>query len=113
MSDIPLTQIDEFRWKIEPTGGMRVPGIIYSSRALMKTADEGVRQVANVAHLPGIVKASLAMPDMHWGYGSPSEAWRPSTSMRGSCPPGVSATTSTADAAWWPRACPSRRSGSP
>ncbi|PKN33381.1 MAG: RNA-splicing ligase RtcB [Deltaproteobacteria bacterium HGW-Deltaproteobacteria-19] len=71
MSDIPLTQIDEFRWKIEPTGGMRVPGIIYSSRALMKTADEGVRQVANVAHLPGIVKASLAMPDMHWGYGFP------------------------------------------
>jgi tRNA-splicing ligase RtcB (3'-phosphate/5'-hydroxy nucleic acid ligase) len=71
MSDISLKQIDEFRWKIEPTGGMRVPGIIYSSRALLKTADEGVRQVANVAHLPGIVKASLAMPDMHWGYGFP------------------------------------------
>ncbi len=71
MSDIPLKQLDEFRWKIEPTGGMRVPGILYSSRALLKTADEGVRQVANVAHLPGIVKASLAMPDMHWGYGFP------------------------------------------
>ena len=34
-------------------------------------ADEGPQQVANVAHLPGIVKASLAMPDMHWGYGFP------------------------------------------
>jgi len=52
---------------------MRVPGIIYASERLLKGMgnDEGTRQVANVAHLPGIVTASLAMPDMHWGYGFP------------------------------------------
>ena len=52
---------------------MRVPGIIYTSEKLMQGMgeDEGPRQVANVAHLPGIVTASLAMPDMHWGYGFP------------------------------------------
>ncbi len=52
---------------------MRVPGIIYASERLLKGmgSDEGPRQVANVAHLPGIVTASLAMPDMHWGYGFP------------------------------------------
>ena len=52
---------------------MRVPGIIYASEKLMRAMgqDESPRQVANVAHLPGIVKRSLAMPDMHWGYGFP------------------------------------------
>ena len=52
---------------------MRVPGIIYSSEKLMKAMgkDESPKQVANVAQLPGIVKHSLAMPDMHWGYGFP------------------------------------------
>ena len=49
------------------------PGIIYSSEALIREmgADQSPKQVANVAHLPGIVKYSLAMPDMHWGYGFP------------------------------------------
>ena len=66
-------KIDEWRWEIPAEGGMRVPGIIYTSEKLMQGmgADEGPRQVANVAHLPGIVTASLAMPDMHWGYGFP------------------------------------------
>lgn len=52
---------------------MRVPGIIYASDKLMKVMgkDESPKQVANVAQLPGIVKHSLAMPDMHWGYGFP------------------------------------------
>ena len=52
---------------------MRVPGIIYASDKLMKAMgkDESPKQVANVAQLPGIVKHSLAMPDMHWGYGFP------------------------------------------
>ena len=73
MSEISLKKIDEFRWMIPAVGGMRVPGIIYSSEKLMKEmgADESPKQVANVAHLPGIVKHSLAMPDMHWGYGFP------------------------------------------
>ena len=68
-----LKKIDEYRWLVPQTGGMRVPGIIYSSDRLIREmgADESPQQVANVAHLPGIVKYSLAMPDMHWGYGFP------------------------------------------
>ena len=73
MSDLKMERMDEFRWRIPPQEGMRVPGIIYSSEALFKKMgkDESPRQVANVAHLPGIVKYSLAMPDVHWGYGFP------------------------------------------
>jgi tRNA-splicing ligase RtcB len=73
MSEIKLRRIDEYRWEIPREGAMRVPGIIYSSDKLMKAMgkDESPRQVANVAQLPGIVKHSLAMPDMHWGYGFP------------------------------------------
>lgn len=68
-----LKKMDDCRWMIPQTGGMRVPGIIYSSERLIKEmgADESPKQVANVAHLPGIVQYSLAMPDMHWGYGFP------------------------------------------
>ncbi len=52
---------------------MRVPGVVYASEALFAKAesDRAVTQVANVAHLPGIATASLAMPDIHWGYGFP------------------------------------------
>jgi tRNA-splicing ligase RtcB len=73
MSDIKLRRIDEYRWEIPREGAMRVPGIIYASDKLMKAMgkDESPKQVANVAQLPGIVKHSLAMPDMHWGYGFP------------------------------------------
>ncbi|HUY22453.1 MAG TPA: RtcB family protein [Acidimicrobiales bacterium] len=58
---------------MEPTGTMRVPGIVFSSAALLSqiTGDESLEQVANVATLPGIVEASYAMPDIHWGYGFP------------------------------------------
>jgi tRNA-splicing ligase RtcB len=68
-----LKKIDECRWMVPQTGGMKVPGIIYSSERLIREmgADESPKQVANVAHLPGIMKYSLAMPDMHWGYGFP------------------------------------------
>ena len=68
-----LKKIDDCRWMVPQTGGMKVPGIIYSSERLIREmgADESPKQVANVAHLPGIVKFSLAMPDMHWGYGFP------------------------------------------
>jgi tRNA-splicing ligase RtcB len=68
-----MKKMDEYRWRIEPTGGMRVPGILFTSERLLKDmgSDESPKQVANVAHLPGIVKYSLAMPDMHWGYGFP------------------------------------------
>jgi tRNA-splicing ligase RtcB len=51
---------------------MRVPGVIYASESLVRDMDEKVReQVSNVAMLPGILRASYAMPDAHWGYGFP------------------------------------------
>ena len=59
-------------WVIPPTGRMRVPGVIYASEQLVRDMDEKVReQVSNVAMLPGIQRASYAMPDAHWGYGFP------------------------------------------
>jgi tRNA-splicing ligase RtcB len=62
----------ENEWWIAPYGKMRVPAVIYASESLMREMDEKVyEQVANVATLPGIVKASYAMPDAHWGYGFP------------------------------------------
>ncbi len=68
-----LIQIDETRFKIPRTGGMRVDGIVFASEKLAEDIrhDACLEQVANVAHLPGILKASLAMPDIHWGYGFP------------------------------------------
>jgi tRNA-splicing ligase RtcB len=68
-----MKKLDENRWLIEPIGGMRVPGILYTSERLLQdmAGDQSPQQVANVAHLPGIVRYSLAMPDMHWGYGFP------------------------------------------
>jgi hypothetical protein len=59
-------------WHIEPQGKMRVPAIIFASESLIRDMDEKVyEQVTNVARLPGIIKASYAMPDAHWGYGFP------------------------------------------
>jgi tRNA-splicing ligase RtcB (3'-phosphate/5'-hydroxy nucleic acid ligase) len=68
-----LVQLDEVRWEIPQTGGMRVPGLIYTDAKLLPDIekDQSPDQVYNVAHLPGIVGRSLAMPDMHWGYGFP------------------------------------------
>jgi len=65
-------QISELEWHLPATGAMRVPAIIYADEALMRAMDDKVReQAANVAMLPGIVRASYAMPDAHWGYGFP------------------------------------------
>ena len=59
-------------WWIAPYGKMRVPAVIFASASLIRDMDEKVyEQVTNVAKLPGIVKASYAMPDAHWGYGFP------------------------------------------
>jgi tRNA-splicing ligase RtcB len=67
-----LTRKSETEWWIEPHGRMRVPGIIYASEGLVRDMDAKVyEQVSNVATLPGIEKASYAMPDAHWGYGFP------------------------------------------
>jgi tRNA-splicing ligase RtcB len=67
-----FTRLDETTWRIEPHGAMRVPAIIYADEKLMRDMDDKVYdQAVNVAMLPGIVKASYAMPDAHWGYGFP------------------------------------------
>jgi tRNA-splicing ligase RtcB len=60
-------------WQVPPTGGMRVPARVYASEKLLAAirGDQSLVQACNVAHLPGIVGASLAMPDMHEGYGFP------------------------------------------
>ena len=65
--------IDACRYRIPPQGRMRVPGLVFADERLMQgiRGDPCLRQVANVACLPGIVGASLAMPDIHWGYGFP------------------------------------------
>ena len=70
---IKLKKIDEYRWLIPKSGPMRVPGLIFSNTELIKAVrdDQSLVQVANVATLPGIVGHSLAMPDIHWGYGFP------------------------------------------
>ena len=67
-----LTRVDATTWRIEPQGAMRVPAIIYADEDLIRDMDDKVyEQAANVATLPGIVQASYAMPDAHWGYGFP------------------------------------------
>ncbi len=68
-----LQQIDPYRWRIPREGKMRVDGIVYASEEMVRELreDQSLQQVVNVAHLPGILKASLAMPDIHWGYGFP------------------------------------------
>jgi tRNA-splicing ligase RtcB len=73
MFEVKLKKLDDYRWEIPRSGAMRVPGLIYASEKLLKSmgTDEAPKQVANVAQLPGIVSYSLAMPDMHWGYGFP------------------------------------------
>ena len=71
---IELKKIRENLWEIPATGQMKVPGRIYISQDMIEKGlkdDEALKQVVNVAHLPGIEKYSLAMPDIHWGYGFP------------------------------------------
>ena len=71
--DLRLERLDAFRWRIPRGGAMRVPGLVYADEELLPSivADKALQQVANVACLPGIVGRSLAMPDIHWGYGFP------------------------------------------
>jgi tRNA-splicing ligase RtcB len=65
-----LIRKGDCEWWIPPVGKMRVPGVIYASEPLVREMDAKVcEQVVNVASLPGIEKASYAMPDAHWGYG--------------------------------------------
>jgi len=65
-------RVGDYQFRVPPTGAMRVPAVIFADAALIADMDEKVfEQVTNVAKLPGIVKASYAMPDAHWGYGFP------------------------------------------
>jgi len=65
-----VKQRSEYKWLLERSGKMRVDGIIYASEPLIVEMDNKVaEQIRNVASLPGIVGASFAMPDAHWGYG--------------------------------------------
>jgi tRNA-splicing ligase RtcB len=67
-----LIKISDYCWEIPRKGEMRVPGRIFASEKLVREMDEKVReQIVNVAMLPGIQQASMAMPDAHWGYGFP------------------------------------------
>ena len=72
MNAFKLIRRGKFEWEIPAEGAMRVPAIIFAGKALVREMDDKVfEQAANVAALPGIVKASYAMPDAHWGYGFP------------------------------------------
>lgn len=70
-----ITKLTDYKWEIEQDAGrgMRVPGIVYADDNLMRLIrkDNSLEQVVNGATLPGIVKGSMAMPDMHFGYGLP------------------------------------------
>ncbi|OGR29869.1 MAG: RNA-splicing ligase RtcB [Desulfuromonadales bacterium GWC2_61_20] len=68
-----LEQLDPWRWRIPQSGTMHSDGLVFASAAMMAELrqDKSLEQVVNVACLPGIVGPSIAMPDIHWGYGFP------------------------------------------
>ena len=70
---VKIEKVDPWRWRIPREGKMRVDGLVYADQDMMAHIgkDQSLLQVANVATLPGIVGNSMAMPDIHWGYGFP------------------------------------------
>lgn len=70
---IKVQKIDDYRWRIPREGKMRTDGVVYADEQMLEAIrkDQSLMQVAHVAWLPGIVGSSLAMPDIHWGYGFP------------------------------------------
>lgn len=73
IGNIELNKITDYLWEIPKSGNMKVPGRIYATKEMLEGSveDGALQQVINVSHLPGIQKFSLAMPDIHWGYGFP------------------------------------------
>jgi tRNA-splicing ligase RtcB len=71
----PLTKLDDFRFEIPMSykKGMRTQGLVFADARMMEQVkrDNALEQVANVAFIPGILGRSMAMPDIHWGYGFP------------------------------------------
>ena len=72
-ADIAIEKVDDYRWRVPKRGKMKTEGMVYADERMMETIrkDQSRHQVANVAWLPGIVGFSMAMPDIHWGYGFP------------------------------------------
>jgi len=70
---VDIEKIDANRWRIRKQGKMQVEGLVYADEKMMADIrrDQSLQQVANVATLPGILGKSMAMPDIHWGYGFP------------------------------------------
>lgn len=70
---VKLQQIDDCRWRIPREGAMRTEGLVFADARMIAALreEQALEQVRNVATLPGIVGPSLAMPDIHWGYGFP------------------------------------------
>jgi tRNA-splicing ligase RtcB len=70
---VRLQKVDEWRWRIPKEGAMRTEGLVYADEKMMRDIrkDQSLLQVVNVATMPGIVGKSMAMPDIHWGYGFP------------------------------------------
>ena len=70
---IKIQKVDAWRYRIPREGKMRAEGLIYANEKLMREIrkDQSLLQVVNVATLPGIIGKSMAMPDIHWGYGFP------------------------------------------
>ena len=87
-----ILRLDDYRWEILKSykPGMRVSGIVYADDSMMQTLqhDQALEQVANVAFLPGIVGHSMAMPDIHWGYGFPIGGVAATTVRNGVVSPG-------------------------
>jgi tRNA-splicing ligase RtcB len=70
---VKIQRIDDCRWRIPKEGKMRSEGLVFASEAMIRQLqqEQALEQVRNVATLPGIVGPSIAMPDIHWGYGFP------------------------------------------
>lgn len=70
---IKIEKLDDWRWIIPRHGKMNVEGLVYADEEMMSDIrkDQSLQQVVNVAALPGILGRSMAMPDIHWGYGFP------------------------------------------
>lgn len=75
LTDVPMEQVDTYRWRIPRSykPGMRVPGMVFADESLLAKmkSDRTLMQCVNVAHLPGIYKYAVTLPDGHEGYGFP------------------------------------------
>jgi len=87
---IDIEKVDVNRWRIRKQGRMRVEGRVYADEKMMQDIrkDPSLQQVVNVATLPGIVGKSMAMPDIHWGYGFPIGGVAAFDARRGVVSPG-------------------------